>query len=333
MSRKKILFVRNVNASWAIRDLEILKESFSLIDMNLKVKDYLSPFWLFNVLKSDTLFFWFASLNFLPLLILGKIFGKRIVTVSGGFDAAAAYSINYGAFTHSKLSQRLRKFFFRSSDKILCVSKANMAETIINSGCEGRKCELIYHGFEKVIEDSELGSWSNRENQVVMIAQCTKDTYYRKSVDDFIKLAHLMPDFKFILVGKVDPDLASFFDQTTPANFSYTGFLKFNGEEFKSLLLSSKFIIQMSFYESFGCAVIDGALYGCYPIASSNYSLFEVVEGIGQIYDHGNLMQLHQIISDLSNQNIDSGQIIERCLNRFPIESRIKRLNKSLNEV
>lgn len=319
---KRMLYIRNVNASWAIRDREILKQNFILDDFYLKPSGYLNPSWILRVLRSDTLFFWFASLNFLPALILGKILGKKIVTVSGGFDAAAAYSINYGAFTHSKWSQRLRRFFFKSSDKILCVSKANMAETIINSGCSAKKCEMIYHGFEPLADGTRLVPWSERKDRVVMVAQCTNDTYYRKSVDDFLKLAQMNPEMDFVLVGEVGEDLQVFFDKTASSNFSYTGFLLFNGPDFKKLLNESKFIIQLSFYESFGCAVIDGAVMGCYPMASSNFSLFEVVHGLGSTFDHGNLHQISNIFKEKINSTVSELDCSRLSLEKFPLSKR-----------
>lgn len=328
---KKILFVRNVNASWAIRDREILKESHKVKDLFVTKKTYLSPSWKLNVLGSDIVFCWFASLNFFPIVLLGKILGKKIIIISGGFDAAADHTIKYGAFTKGKFNQWLRRKLFSMADRVLCVSKANMLETLINAKVPTEKCELVYHGFENIVAQKELNSWNSRKNKIVMIAQCVSSTFYRKSVDDMMKLAELMPDYEFVLVGEVEKNIAGYMDNYAAKNFSYTGFLKFNGDEFLNLLQESKFIIQMSSYESFGCAVIDGALMGCYPIASSRFSLFEVVAGIGRIYDHGNLMQLKGVLEDVSAQDINVDDISRKVLRIFPHEKRVKALRAEVD--
>lgn len=324
---KKVLYLHNVNTSWVDRDREIIQSQHEVI--NFYVSSPLSYFsfkWPLQVLKSDILFCWFASFNFFPAILLAKFLGKRILIVSGGFDAAKAEPIGYGAFTKSKVSQRLRKRLFQFADKVLCVSKANMAETIINSQLSGDKCELIYHGFNPVA--GEQRAWANRKNQVIMISQCDHSTFYRKGLDQFLKLAELMPDFSFVLVGKVHPDIAYLFDKVAPDNFRYTGFLKFNGEDFINLLDESKFITQLSYYESFGCSVIDGALRGCYPITTSSYALFEVTKDIGRTVDYGNLNVVKDNILEISKLEIDVNQIADKAIQIFPYNAREKAILK-----
>ena len=328
---KNVLFLRNVNASWAIRDREILKTNFDVEDNFVNISFYLNPIWLLKILKSEIVFCWFASFTFYPCVLIAKILNKKIIIVSGGFDAAFAPAIGYGAFTKSACSRMLRKWLFGMADKVLCVSKANMAETIINAQVDAKKCEMIYHGFEKLAGNISVVPWHKRANKIVMICQCDHTTYYRKGIDNFLKIAMAMPDYQFTLIGKVSSSLEVFFNQQAPGNFKYTGFLNFQGKEFLEILNNSKFALQLSRYESFGCAIVDAAIMGCYPISTSNFSLYEVVEGIGSVIPEEDIFYLKDLIENI--QDVDSVEISNNFLERFSFKKREKSLNKIVTEI
>jgi len=322
-----ILFLHNVNTSWVDRDREILGKENKVINFYAKNPlKYLSFSWVVRVAQSDAIFCWFASFSFFPVVALAKILGKKVLVVSGGFDAARFEPIGYGAFTKSTLSRYLRRKLFSFADKILCVSKANMAETIINAEASGAKCELIYHGFEEV--DVDLKPFRERKNQVVMISQCDHTTYYRKGIDQFLKIAELMPEYSFVLVGRVHKDIEILFRETAPPNFRYTGFLKFRGPEFASLLNDSKFITQLSLYESFGCSIIDGVQYGCYPISTSSFALFEVTKDIGLTCAHGDLDKLRETLVSTSSEDVNVNVISKKVYEIFPYSKRCTSLLK-----
>jgi glycosyltransferase involved in cell wall biosynthesis len=330
---KKILFVSNVNASWAQRDLEILKSQYEVKHLDLRSKfQYLNLSWPISILRSDIVFFWFGSLSFLPILILAKIFGKKIVTIAGGFDVAKAPFLDYGAFTHNWLSQKLRCFFFNSSNKILCVSKANMLETIINAKVQSSKCEVIYHGFEEIRKPEGLKAWNARKNQVVMISQGINNTFYRKGLDQFISLARLLPDYDFILMGQISSDFQDFIKRYGTSNIKLTGFVKFNSDEFCEILESSKYILQLSYYESFGCSVIDGAILGCYPIVYSQFALEELIQKHGKTFPYGSKEDIADFI--LKNKEfLNSTEIAKNYLSYFSIQKRVQSLFKAMDSI
>ena len=310
---------------------KILSEDFKVQDCFVHWSIYLFPKWIVDVIAADIVFCWFASFAFYPIVVVAKCLGKKVVIVSGGFDAAAAHAINYGAFTKSPLSRWLRKTLFSMANQIHCVSKANMLEALVNANVSSGRCKLIYHGFEPV--KSEIVSWGERKRNILMIAECSCSTVYVKSIDDFLKIASLMTDYNFILVGRVDKALQEYLNELAPKNFRTTGFLPFRGPEFNSLLDESRFIVQLSFYESFGCAVLDGAIRGCYPIASSRYSLFEVASEIGTIFDHGNLKQFVDTIRKIESLEIDCDSISKKVISKFPISKRKELISQYLRNL
>jgi len=319
---KKILFLRNVNASWALRDRDILAKKHKVDDQFVTKKFYLNSLWIFKVLASDVVFCWFASFAFFPVVVLAKLLGKKVIIVSGGFDAAYAPAIGYGAFTKSSLSVFLRRKLFNMAHKVLCVSKANMAETIIHAKVPSEKCEMIYHGFEELDQSIKLLPWKERKKQIALISQCDDTTYYRKGVDLFIKLSELLPDFEFALIGRIGQSLENFIHNQTPKNFRATGFLPFMEDEFVKTLNDSKYILQLSYYESFGCSVTDAAVLGCYPIVTNQFSLFEVGEGIGKSFAYGELNQIADFIQAHSDQDVSVDEIQSAVYSKFPFDKR-----------
>lgn len=324
---KKVLFVHNVNTSWVDRDREIIKSQYKTINFYVSsVWSYFSLRWVLSVFKSDVIYCWFASFNFFPAIVLGKLLGKRILIVSGGFDAAKANAIEYGAFTKSKVNQFFRKKLFSFADKVLCVSKSNLMETVVNAKVDSDNCELISHGFLPFTEP--LTPWEERKEQVVMLSRCNHDTYYLKGIDQFLRLAELMPDFSFVLIGEVSNELKGAFKLQNLSNFRFTGFLDFNGDSFNQILNESKILLQMSEYESFGCSVIDGALRGCFPITTANYALFEVTKDIGKIIEGRNLKLFKEGIIETSHQNIEVSEISQSASQMFPYDLREKAILK-----
>jgi len=59
--------------------------------------------------------------------------------------------------------------------------------------------------------------------------------------------------------------------------------MDFQGKEFVSVLNSSRMVCLPSRLESFGAALIDGAIQGCVPIGFSVGALPEVINGLGPI--------------------------------------------------
>lgn len=327
---KKILFLRNVNASWAIRDTRILKEKHDLIDCFVNLRFYLNPSWITNTIKTDILFLWFASFSFYPALILAKLLHKKVILVSGGFDAAYAPAINYGAFTKSPINKWFRRKMFSMADKILCVSKSNMQETIINAQAESNKCEVIYHGFEPSLSLASIKDWSQRKNQIVMISNASLDKFYVKGLDQFLKLSETLPEYEFVLIGRVDKEVQDYLDRYSNKNFRTTGFLPFNSKEFCDILNESKYILQLSYYESFGCSIIDGAIAGCYPIVYDQFALSELIKSEGKTFPYGNI----ELISNFIKSDIfsDCKKISSTYLEIFHIDSRKKLLLDAIED-
>nr|HPO64016.1 hypothetical protein [Candidatus Kapabacteria bacterium] len=126
----KILFIGPIFSTFTKIDIKILSEKFSLLlensSLGKSLKGILNLFFVYarSVLKlfqSKIIYCWFADYStFIPVL-LGKLLGKRIFVVAGGFDVCYKPELNYGAKAKA-VRWFCVKNTFKLADKILPVS-------------------------------------------------------------------------------------------------------------------------------------------------------------------------------------------------------------------
>ncbi len=328
---KKILFIYKNKASWAIRDRDILGKNFELKEFFVTRKGLIQVWgWMGLVLQVDIIFAWFGSIWFLPLLIWGKILGKKLVIVAGGYDVAKDELFHHGSYTHSLIKQKLQTLVFKFADKVICISQSNMKEAMDNALIPEDKIELIEHGFEK--PEIDLRPWGERKNKVVMISNVSPAKFYIKGVDQLILIAKEMPEVEFILMGSIDPESEALF-KNCPSNLRRLGAMDFGSKSFNDELNSAKIIMQLSHYESFGAAVVDGALRGCYPIVYSQYALSEIVSDYGDQCEYGQVDQLKKLIGQALKAEHNPQEIQDYFFNRYNFTVRENALNTVLKSL
>jgi glycosyltransferase involved in cell wall biosynthesis len=319
----KILYVSNTKASWDRNDLKLLSKHFETTDKYIgSLKSSFKSMNPFFILKYDIVFFWFASLSFFPILLVSWILRKKIVIIAGGFDVVKLPDIHYGAFLDPWPKKLLRKLMFFYADKVISVSYSNQKEAYENANVPRSKSVMIYHGFKN--PHWPLMSFKNRKNQIISIGVINNETYFRKGHINFLKLAKLMPAWDFFLIGKISHDFKYLEEFQKCRNISLPGFLPEN--DFNRFLNESKFYLQLSEHEGFGCSIVDAALMGCYPIVFDRYSMPEVVNGCGSIINFPDLNSVEKTIIELMNSDIDVELIRSHYLNKFPEETREKKL-------
>jgi glycosyltransferase involved in cell wall biosynthesis len=166
-----------------------------------------------------------------------------------------------------------------------------------------------------------------------MLAHCSQQTYRLKGFDLFINLAKDLPSHEFVIAGKVSPDIKDYLVLIKPSNLRIEGPLEFMGEDFVDLLNSSKFVMLPSYHESFGCAIVDAAILGCFPLVTSQSALNEVVDKIGRKLPYHDISGFRDAIVELTAMNIDVEEISESYAKRFPINSRKNALVEGIRKV
>jgi glycosyltransferase involved in cell wall biosynthesis len=324
LKSKKVLFIHNTNASWIDRDLTIIGSKYqvyrifiaSMVDL-INLKTY------YNVYKSDVIYLWFGSLYFFPIVIFSKLFCKKIIVVSGGYDVAKVQSINYGAFLSNPLINKIRVYLFNTASKVICISNVNLDDTKANIGLKSEKYELILHGFSKPCR--ELMSRENRKNQVVFLSRLTKQTYNLKGINFLFEIAKELPEYEFVVLGKTDEYVNNKFREWNLKNLKALGFLDFGSDKFLNVLNDSKIVLMLSAYESFGCALVDGAIMGCYPISFDQFGQKEVNEGVGTICKYGDVQSVVDEIRRVSDI-YSPDDVSNKMLIKYPYSIRKKRI-------
>ena len=323
----KVLFIVNDQGSWIDRDRDFISKEFDVTDLRLKPANYSFLSWaiVLQILRTDVLFFWFGSLQFLPLALLGRVLGKKIIIVAGGFDVARGSDIGHGAYCESKTRQILRTFLFKLAHKVLAVSKSNMQEAVSNAGVPEKKLELVYLGFDR--PEEELTPWDQRPQKVVMLAAAKKDTFVLKGIEHLVEIARMTPSYEFILMGNYDEELSNLLSANPVENFTAKGFVPYGSESFIRELQTSRFVLQLSRYESFGAAVVDAGLFGCFPLVFDRFALVEVVEKIGKCFPFGDRKAISDFLQREGREmQVDAKSIQNAFYAKFPNQDRRRRI-------
>jgi glycosyltransferase involved in cell wall biosynthesis len=314
----------SVNRStFVIRDIKILSTKHTVKLIVPSSNSFKKTFR--TIIESDLILFWFASLRFLIPAMIAKLFGKKIITIAGGFDVAVVEHGSMGSWWKSRVVKKILNF----SDEVLAVSASNKNEIISNCKIDQAKVTLLYHGFE----DINIVDLNKKTDSILTIGYIDKLSYIRKGIDRFITLAIVMPDIQFHLIGENNLIESRIF---IPKNVVLHGHLEFGTNKFKSLLESAKIYIQFSRHESFGCSVAEAMQFGCIPVVSDSYSLPEVMGDTGLIINNFNdyILIAEQIRFCMQEYN---GQSAMRCINYikkyFSYSKRENLFNKIIEEI
>jgi len=310
-----LLFAVNPS-TFVLRDIKILQSKFNVTFYKINEHSF---FDIIKLIKShDLTFFWFASLRFFIPALIAKIYRKKILTIAGGYDVAKVES----GSMESKWKSLIVKSILNLSNKILAVSNSNRNEIISNCKIDTSKIEMVYHGFE----DVKQIHLNKKKDIILTVGYVDKLSFTRKGIDRFFRLAEILSEFEFHLVGKVELNDSRI---NIPNNIILHGHLNLKENKFIDLLESAKIYIQFSKHESFGCSVAEAMQFGCIPIVSDSYSLPEVVGDCGLIIkDFKNFDSIATRVRDVLksydyNQSIEC---IERVKKTFSIDQRAKKL-------
>ena len=83
-------------------------------------------------------------------------------------------------------------------------------------------------------------------------------------------------------------------------------------QKLESLMKESKYYVQLSEHEAFGCSVVEAGLFGCKLIVSNRSALPEVVGDYGQVFFPDDISEIKEFIdNDISSQRDTEPQSID----------------------
>ena len=334
----KILFVHQELQSFVQKDLDILQSvhdvrSICIFDRKDLIQNLFS--WLLflwrGVLWSDITFCWFGKLHAFFSVLFAKIMGKKIVVVAGGDDVAKQTTIGrpYGLFAYP-LKMWIGYFIFRFTDKVIAISKYNYTEVINNTPAGVNKTQLVYHGFDPDV--FYRIDRVEKEKIISTVGNISYENCWRKGFELIKETANLMPDFNFYIIGPADDSSIDSLGRSAPANLYLTGGL-YNDDLLKVLSKTSVYL-QVSEWESFGCALAEAMLCECVPVVFNGTALPEVVGECGFYIDQLEPEAVAERIKEALEAPLEMGKRArQRIVEYFPLEKRRRELLKAVMEL
>ncbi|NJL24159.1 MAG: glycosyltransferase family 4 protein [Calothrix sp. SM1_5_4] len=168
---------------------------------------------------------------------------------------------------------------------------------------------------------------------MVFLLSAKDDSVLVKGVDRIPEICRALPDIEFILAGDIEGKALAVIEGSNLSNLKLFGFLKFQGPEFVELLNSSRVVCLPSRMESFGAALIDGALLGCWPVCFDVGALAETIGGLGSLVSDGRIDDLARVIRELINdESISAEEIRQKGIERFSQDRRAELLRSIFAE-
>lgn len=326
----KILFVRPFKSSFIENDLEILKDNFSIrnIDFVFHYKKCFETFKSFirlikGLLWADLCFSWFAENHSFYMVKFTKFFRTKSIVVIGGFEVANGPEINYGSLIDKKAKKKV-KYVIENADLILAVSKFNKEEVL--KFTTPKLLKLIYNG----VDCNKFRPGGKKENIVVTTGFISEGTITRKGLETFVKTAKLIPDVKFLIVGKSKDNSVHKLKSIAPNNVEFTGYV--SDDKLLDILQRAKVYCQISYYESFGIALAEAMLCECVPVVTNKGALPEVVGETGFYVEYGNVVSTaNGIKSALISSNGKSAR--KRVLELYNLKLREDKIKNIINNL
>ena len=288
MEKQRALFVYSRISSFVKGDIEILEKSFRVtalsVDNSSKTKQFAALtkeffYLIFNLLRFDFVFIWFADYHsFLPVLF-SKLFHKKVYLVIGGYDVCRVKNLGYGSFSNP-VRGFMTLYSIKNATRNLCVSE--YIERVVRAIAPQSKRKIVYNGI--TFSDNQKynfeDSVAKKERMVLSVAlSSTSQSFFIKGVDRFIAVARAIPQIQFVIVG-VDSKKMNHLINSVPDNLSIIP--KVAHTALTSYYEKATVYCQLSRKESFSLSLAEAMYFNCVPVISNSGGMIEVTGGMGK---------------------------------------------------
>jgi len=317
----KIALIYYDFSSFVRQDEEILARHFEVTRVNYRRPTDIFKI-LVSVLKCDASFSWFASGHSFVAVLFSKLLGKKSIVIAGGYDVACIPEINYGQFTLSRAKRFMTAFSLRYADLILAVSEFTQKEVL--RWAQPKKNLVIHNG----IDTKRFQAEGEKEDLVITVGGVSRSNLLRKGLETFVKSASLVPEARFVVIGKEQDDSINHLRSIASTNVSFTGFV--TDQELLLWYQRARVYVQVSAYESFGMSLAEAMLCECVPVVTERGALPEVTGGTGYYVPYGDDMATAEGIRKALRS--DNGALArKRIENNFSQKERERALIKMVN--
>ena len=270
--------------------------------------------------------------------VLPALLCRHLSIVLAGSDCASFPELDYGNFRKS-LYGRATALSVRRADRLLPVHRSlmGMEQDYDPAGPrhQGLKAFVpdLRTPFTEVPYGFDAPYWTpgkapREEDLFLCVASGTlpdNNTHGRKGVDLVLKVAPLLPEARFLIVGSPDP--AAYED--LPPNVTVEG--RQDADALRAQYRRARHLLQVSVMEGFPNALCEGMLCGCLPIVSTMAAMPDIVGDTGALVPQRTaeaLMEAILSLRALPAEVLDerSGKARERIAGRYTYERRRREL-------
>ena len=293
---------------------------------------------IYYVSRSKILIIWFNDYHaFIPIL-LSKLFFKKSVIIVGGYDAIVDKQNQHGLFFKKGIRSILAKINYSLVSEIWVVHKS------LEKGCEYAKEKFnIVSGVRNFFNhkkllikeintgyDTRFWNYDKRSEKTgVLTAAFFSDerVINIKGLKIFNKLASLVPEVPFTIVGETKIQIDNFLDLSPNVNVIGVQ----TNTQMKDLYQKHKFYFQGSRLEGLPNSVCEAMLCGCLPIGSRVFGIPDIIGNTGILFDtEKDLNQIKDyMMSDTGEK--DSKRARNRIISKFDISRRTEKIKENID--
>ena len=318
----RVAFVASGDRTFVQRDREMLAETFQVRNVRWKGKrSLLSLAWA--VLRSDVAFSWFALDHAYVASRFARLLGKKSVVVVGGVDAARMPELGYGVYFKPAMAARARHVLAHA-DRVIVVDDSLREEIARNAGVRRPEIVTIPLGFDtEFFRPAEVP-----RTTVLTVGYVTEANVRRKGLDTFVKVARLLPNLPFVLVGAAPSGATDQLRAQAPPNVRFVPPLEPRAllEEFQC----ARVYVQASLYEGLPSALGEAMACGCIPVGSRIAGIPTLVDDVGFLVPPGDVEATARAVRDAYASTLHDA-VRRRIAEEFPAEKRRDALVALLN--
>ncbi len=353
-TQMKIILIYVNDASFIREDESILSEFCQVDRYSFRMSKRLFPFVIefckllyfsiFKIPSYDIVYCWFADYHSLLPVIMGRLYRKKSVIAVGGYDAVSIPSIKFGAFYKNNFRAFCAKFSLKFAHYIFPVDQSLICGINVYADPVGIGYSIGINHFVKKIYGTiyllptgyDPDKWKrnddiDRNRSVITVAGARDKTQYlRKGLDLYIKIAELLPETDFFIVG-LKGEMEEYARQNAPTNVIFLGYL--SHIELPDELSKHKVFAQFSLSEGLPNTLCEAMLCECIPVGSNVNGIPEAIGECGFVLEKKDPVLAATLISKALQADSSLGRAArERIITKYPKNKRRETLLKLLKE-
>ena len=290
------------------------------------------------VSRSRIVIIWFNDYHaFIPILF-SKLFFKKSVIVVGGYDAIVDKKYRHGLFFKKGVRSILAKINYSLVSEIWVVHKslekgcsyANEKFNIVSGVRNFSKNKKLLIKEINTGYDTRFWNYDTKDEKTgVLTAAFFSDerVINIKGLQIFNKLAFLIPEFSFTIVGETKIQIDDFIDLSP--NIKVIGVQ--TKTQMKEFYQKHKFYFQGSRLEGLPNSVCEAMLCGCIPIGSRVFGIPDIIGNTGILFDtEKDLAHVKDfMLSELGEK--ESKRARNRIISKFDISKRTEKIKENID--